>query len=62
VLKNTADVGDRFAEEARRIHYGEVDERAIRGCATPDEAAALRDEGIEIVALPVPAALKGTVQ
>jgi hypothetical protein len=62
VLKNTDDVGDRFAEEARRIHYGETDERAIRGQATPDEAQALRDEGIEVMALPLPSAIKGPVQ
>lgn len=62
VMKQTENVGDRFAEEARRIHYGEADERAIRGRATPDEAEALRDEGIEVVSLPVPAALKGTIQ
>jgi hypothetical protein len=62
VLKNTDDVGDRFAEEARRIHYGETDERAIRGQATPDEAQALRDEGIEVMALPMPTAIKGPVQ
>ena len=62
VLSNTVDVGERFAEEARRIHYGEADERAIRGNATPDEAQALRDEGIEVVAIPVPAALKGPIQ
>jgi hypothetical protein len=62
VMSQTENVGDRFAEEARRIHYGEVDERAIRGRATLDEAEALRDEGIDVMALPVPAALKGTVQ
>jgi hypothetical protein len=62
VMNQTENVGDRFAEEARRIHYGEADERAIRGRATPDEAEALRDEGIEVMSLPVPAALKGTVQ
>jgi hypothetical protein len=62
VLSHTDDVGDRFAEEARRIHYGETDERAIRGQATPDEAQALRDEGIEVMALPMPAAVKGPVQ
>ena len=62
VMSQTENVGDRFAEEARRIHYGEADERAIRGRATPDEAEALRDEGIEVMSLPVPAALKGTVQ
>jgi hypothetical protein len=62
VLATTVDVGDRFADEARRIHYGETDERPIRGRATPEEADALRDEGIEVMALPLPAALKGPVQ
>lgn len=62
VLANTADVGERFAEEARRIHYGEAEERAIRGRATADEAVALRDEGIEVMALPVPEALKESLQ
>jgi hypothetical protein len=62
VMSQTENVGDRFAEEARRIHYGEADERAIRGRATPDEAQSLRDEGIEVMSLPVPAGFKGTVQ
>ena len=62
VLATTVDVGDRFADEARRSHYGESDERAIRGHATPEQAEALRDEGIDVVALPLPAALKGPVQ
>ena len=62
VIKNTDDVGTQFAEEARRIHYGEADDRAIRGQATADEAAALQDEGIEVMAIPMPAALKGTLQ
>lgn len=62
VLAHTDDVGDRFAEEARRIHYGEADERAIRGIATPDEARALHEEGIEVMPLPMPAAMKGPVQ
>lgn len=62
VMKNTDDVGDRFAEEARRMHYGEADERAIRGRATPDEAEALKEEGIDVVSLPMPAAFKGPVQ
>jgi len=61
-IEHTDDVGDRFAEEARRIHYGEVDARGIRGQATPDERDALREEGIEILSLPFPAALKGTMQ
>lgn len=62
VIENTDDVGDRFATEARRIHYGETESRGIRGQATPQERVALRDEGIEVMALPLPAALKGPVQ
>jgi hypothetical protein len=62
VLANTEDVGHRFAEEARRIHYGEVDARGIRGEATPDEAEALREEGIEFASLPLPKALKEPLQ
>lgn len=62
VLDNTEDVGERFPEEARRIHYGEARERGIRGQASREDADALRDEGIEVMALPVPAALKGPVQ
>jgi hypothetical protein len=62
VMDSTEDVGDRFPEEARRIHYGEIEERGIRGQATAEQAKALKDEGIEVVALPVPAALKGPVQ
>lgn len=53
VLRDTSeDVGDRFADEARKIHYQEAPERAIRGKTTRDEYEALRDEGIEIVNLP----------
>ena len=62
VLKNTVDVGPRFAEEARRIHYGEVPQRGIRGQATPAEREALQDEGIEVASFPLPEALKGPVQ
>jgi len=62
VLANTEDVGPRFAEEARRIHYGEVEARGIRGLATPVEAKALREEGIEFASLPVPQALKEPLQ
>jgi hypothetical protein len=46
------DVGDRFPEEARKIHYREVEQRAIRGTASSDEARALVEEGVEILALP----------
>lgn len=62
ILAHTEDVGERFPEEARRIHYGESPDRAIRGAATPQERQALVEEGIEVFALPVPQALKGPVQ
>lgn len=62
VLAKTEDVGERFPEEARRIHYGEVEQRGIRGLASREDADALRDEGIEVVALPLPEALKNPVQ
>jgi hypothetical protein len=62
VLAKTEDVGDRFAEEARRIHYGETSERAIRGQATREQTAQLLDEGIAVMPLPIPAGLKGPVQ
>ena len=52
-------VGERFADEARRIHYGEAAERGIRGRASHDEAEALRDEGIDVHALPWPASVDG---
>lgn len=62
VMAQTEDVGDRFAVEARRIHYGETPERGIRGQASASEAQALRDEGIEVHSVPVPKALKGPLQ
>ncbi len=62
VMATTVDVGERFAEEARRIHYGEAEERAIRGKASAEEAQALQDEGIEVMSLPLPAAVKGPLQ
>jgi hypothetical protein len=62
LLAKTEDVGQRFPEEARRIHYGEAPQRGIRGHATPEERAALQDEGIETMAIPLPAALKGPLQ
>lgn len=62
MLAHTEDVGERFAEEARRIHYGEEPQRGIRGQATPEERHALREEGIETMSIPLPAALKGPVQ
>lgn len=62
VLANTEDVGKQFAEEARKIHYGESQERAIRGQASAEETEALLDEGISVMPLPIPAALKGPLQ
>jgi hypothetical protein len=62
VIANTEDVGERFADEARRIHYGETPERAIRGQASADERESLRDEGIDVHPLPIPAAFKDTLQ
>ena len=62
LLARTEDVGTRFVEEARRIHYGEAPNRGIRGHATADEREALRDEGIDTVAIPVPRGLDGPLQ
>lgn len=53
IKANAEDVGVKFPEEARKIHYGEADARGIIGKATPDEAQALVEEGIEIAAIPV---------
>jgi hypothetical protein len=52
IVRNTENVGRRFPEEARKIHYEEVPARAIRGQASPEEAKALRDEGIDFASLP----------
>jgi hypothetical protein len=49
---NCEDVGSRFAEEARRIHFGEKEARGIYGEASSDEAAALREDGIDYQVLP----------
>jgi hypothetical protein len=62
LMDNTEDVGERFPEEARRIHYGEIEQRGIRGRASAEDTEALREEGIEVLALAVPAALKGPMQ
>jgi len=62
LMASTEDVGDRFADEARKIHYGEVKERGIRGQATREESAALAEEGIAVMQIALPAALKETLQ
>jgi hypothetical protein len=62
VMANTEDVGKNFAEEARKMHYGESKERNIRGKASLEETQDLLDEGIDVLPLPVPDALKGGLQ
>jgi hypothetical protein len=62
VMANTEDVGERFAEEARKIHYGETGERGIRGQASREETEALLEEGIGVLPLPIPKALKEPLQ
>ena len=62
VIENTEDVGEQFAEEARRMHYGESDERNIRGQASRQETEALLEEGIAVMPLPMPKSLKGRLQ
>ena len=53
VRENSEYVGSRFAEEARKIHFGETETRGIYGEATTEEARALVDEGIEFMPLPI---------
>jgi len=52
IVRNTEDVGAGFAQEARRIHAGEAEERSIRGTATPEEREALMEEGIAVMPIP----------
>jgi hypothetical protein len=53
VTKNADNVGERFPNEARKMHYGDIEHRPIYGEASPDEARSLIDEGIEVTPLPV---------
>ena len=53
IVKNANYVGPRFSEEARKIHYGETEHRSIYGEASPEEAKALHEEGIEFHPLPI---------
>ncbi len=62
LVAKTENVGPRFAEEARRIHYEEVPARPIRGTATERERRDLQDEGIETLTIAIPAALTETIQ
>ncbi|NTV71758.1 MAG: DUF1178 family protein [Azonexaceae bacterium] len=54
IVSHSEDVGQSFADEARKIHYNEAPQRPIRGHASEDECDALRDEGIQILNLPLP--------
>ena len=53
VTKNSDYVGPRFVDEARKMHYGEIEHRSIYGEANPMDAAALLEEGIEVPPLPI---------
>ena len=62
IMGRSEDVGNSFAEEARKIHYKESPERSIRGQTTLDEAESLREEGIDVLAMPMMPAFKNTLQ
>jgi hypothetical protein len=62
IAVNSEDVGERFPEEARRIHYDEAPKRSIRGLASKEEAADLKDEGIEVMPVPFANLLKNPLQ
>ena len=62
IVANTEDVGERFAEEARRIHYGESEQRGIRGKASHAQTEALMEEGIQVMPFALPEVLKGRLQ
>jgi len=53
IVKNADNVGEKFANEARKMHYGEIEHRPIYGEASPEEAKSLIDEGVEVSPLPV---------
>ena len=53
IVKNADNVGERFPNEARKMHYGDIEHRPIYGEASPDEARALVEEGVEVSPLPV---------
>lgn len=62
VLARTEDVGERFADQARAMHHGDIEQRQIRGQTTPEVAMELIEEGIDVMPLPVVPALKDTLQ
>jgi hypothetical protein len=62
IRANSEDVGDRFPEEARRIHYNEAPQRSIRGLASREQASELAEEGIEVMSVPFAGLLKNPLQ
>lgn len=62
VLQHTEDVGEGFVKEVRDIHRGDAPQRAVRGQADQEEVAELKEEGIDVVSLPIPESLKGPLQ
>ena len=62
LVANTEDVGERFADEARRMHYGDAEARSIRGQTSAREAVELLEEGIDVMPLSLPPGLKETLQ
>ena len=62
LMSKTEDVGERFADEARAMHHGEMAQRNIRGRTTPEVAMELIEEGIDVMPLPALPALKETLQ
>ncbi len=62
IVANTEDVGERFAEQARAMHHGEMERRNIRGQATPEAALELIEEGVDVMPLPLLPPTKETLQ
>lgn len=62
VLEHTEDVGSGFVKEVRDMHRGDAPQRPVRGQADQQEVAELREEGIDVLSVPIPDALKGPVQ
>lgn len=62
IAAKTEDVGERFAEEALRMHKGEEPERPIRGQATPQQTMELLEEGVPVMPLALPKSSKETLQ
>ncbi len=62
IMRETHDVGDEFVSHSRRMHYGEMQPRAIRGHASPQEVQELREEGIDVLSFSLPDLAKETLQ